>query len=42
MVHHVAESQRRVDKTAVLKFAAHGLRNNYSKSYRSLYKNLMN
>lgn len=33
MVHHVAESQRRVDKTAVLKFAAHGLRNNYSKFF---------
>jgi uncharacterized protein YciW len=29
MVPHVAESPRRVDKTAVLRFSAHGLRVNY-------------
>lgn len=29
MVPHVAESPRRVDKTAVLRFAAHGLRLKY-------------
>lgn len=31
MVPHVAESPRRVDKTAVLRFAAHGLRLKYGK-----------
>lgn len=31
MVPHVAESPRRVDKTAVLRFSAHGLRIDYSK-----------
>lgn len=31
MVAHVAESPRRVDKTAVLRFAAHGLRLKYGK-----------
>lgn len=29
MVPHVAESPRRVDKTAVLRFSAHGLRIDY-------------
>lgn len=32
MVPHVAESPRRVDKTAVLRFAAHGLRLHHGKS----------
>lgn len=31
MVPHVAESPRRVDKTAVLRFAAHGLRLQHGK-----------
>lgn len=31
LVPHVAESPRRVDKTAVLRFSAHGLRINYGK-----------
>ena len=31
MVPHVAESPRRVDKTAVLRFSAHGLRIDYGK-----------
>lgn len=33
MVPHVAESPRRVDKTAVLRFSAHGMRINYGKHY---------
>lgn len=32
MVPHVAESPRRVDKTAVLRFSAHGLRIDYGES----------
>lgn len=36
MVPHVAESPRRVDKTAVLRFAAHGLRLQYSECYSKL------
>lgn len=32
MVPHVAESPRRVDKTAVLRFSAHGMRIDYGKS----------
>ena len=31
MVPHVAESPRRVDKTAVLRYSAHGLRIRYGK-----------
>lgn len=31
MVPHVAESPRRVDKTAVLRFSAHGMRIDYGK-----------
>lgn len=34
MVPHVAESPRRVDKTAVLRFSAHGLRVDYGKKGR--------
>lgn len=33
MVPHVAESPRRVDKTAVLRFSAHGLRIDYGESF---------
>lgn len=33
MVTHVADSPRRVDKTAVLRFSAHGLRIEYGKRY---------
>ena len=35
MVPHVAESPRRVDKTAVLRFSAHGLRIDYGE-YKKL------
>lgn len=31
MVPHVSDSPRRVDKTAVLRFSAHGLRIDYGK-----------
>lgn len=34
MVPHVAESPRRVDKTAVLRFSAHGLRIDYGECYK--------
>lgn len=34
MVDHVADSPRRVDKTAVLRFSAHGLRIGYGKDSR--------
>lgn len=37
MVAHVAESPRRVDKTAVLRFAAHGLRLKYGKCTMYIY-----
>jgi len=36
MVPHVAESPRRVDKTAVLRFAAHALRLKHGKLYTYL------
>lgn len=38
MVPHVAESPRRVDKTAVLRFSAHGLRLNYGEWYFHKWK----
>lgn len=37
MVPHVAESPRRVDKTAVLRYATHGLRINYGKFYFKIF-----
>lgn len=37
MVNHVANSPRRVDKTAVLRFSAHGLRIDYGESYLYIY-----
>lgn len=36
MVPHVSDSPRRVDKTAVLRFSAHGLRIDYGKYYFSI------
>lgn len=37
LVPHVAESPRRVDKTAVLRFSAHGLRINYGMSKKFVW-----
>lgn len=34
MVDHVADSPRRVDKTAVLRFSAHGLRIKYGTKFQ--------